>query len=65
MTVMCRYDIRTKTWSKSMTVIKVARQPFAQGAMRAAFKMHDYSKSNRGQQFVMKLSKDPRESSST
>ncbi len=27
--------------------------------------MHDYSKSNRGQQFVMKLSKDPHESVST
>jgi hypothetical protein len=33
--------------------------------MRSAFKMHDYSKSNRGQQFVMKLSKDPHESTST
>jgi hypothetical protein len=29
------------------------------------YKMHDYTKSNRGQQFVMKLSKDPRESTTT
>lgn len=63
--VVIEYDVASKQWHKSMTVIKVARQPFAQGAMRSAYKMHDYSKSNRGQQFVMKLSKDPHESVST
>jgi hypothetical protein len=56
-TISLRYDVASKQWHKSMTVIKVlqklngfwyfnfmtgvqvARQPFAQGAMRSAYKV--------------------------
>jgi hypothetical protein len=59
-----RFDPITSTWQEGELMIQINRKPFADGSMRAAYKMKVLSGMDvRGseRQWVAKLSKDPRE----
>lgn len=55
------YDPKKGLWQRTMIMVSVETTPFSSGAMRDAYKMKDLTQTGDESQYVMKMSKDPRE----
>jgi len=56
------FDLATKKWKRRGVLLRIKREPFASGSMRAAHIMYDLTlEESDKQQFVAKISRDPKE----
>ncbi len=59
------YNTQTRKWDRTLIMVVVEPQPFAEGAMRKAFMMKDLSIKGEDSSYVLKMSKDPNEVTKT
>jgi hypothetical protein len=59
------YDVKTDVWTQTPATVYIDPKPFQEGTMRTAFHLFDLSKPEGQQHHVCKISKDPREDTST
>jgi len=56
------FDPRERKWSRTAFLCRIEAKPFAEGAMRTAHRLFDMAASGPDGLFVVKFSKDPKES---
>jgi hypothetical protein len=57
-----QYDPRTREWARSLINVVIEPESFAQGSLRKAYHMKDLSVTGNDRRYVLKMSKDPNES---
>eukprot|EP01113_Clastostelium_recurvatum_P001530 TRINITY_DN10622_c0_g1_i5.p2 TRINITY_DN10622_c0_g1~~TRINITY_DN10622_c0_g1_i5.p2 ORF type:complete len:845 (-),score=200.72 TRINITY_DN10622_c0_g1_i5:73-2607(-) len=60
-----RYDAKKLKWCHTATIVIIEPTPFAEGAMRKAYRMRDLSQEGPASQMVCKMFKDPSEDRTT
>jgi hypothetical protein len=59
------YDVKSDSWTQLNAFVYIHPVPFQEGTMRTAFHLFDLSLPDGKQHFVCKMSKDPKEDTST
>jgi hypothetical protein len=57
-----QYDPRTREWARSLINVVIEPESFAEGSLRKAYHMKDLSVTGNDSRYVLKMSKDPNES---